>query len=589
MNADTSWRDALDQLLNKLCTDGLSADEQQQLNDLLRIGVEQRRYYRQYLRLHAAMKWNARKLQEGGSSLRGAIEQQQEATALPQTSSLLGAPGISLRNTFGYFSDGWPLAYLLGTLFFAAALGICSLITVTHHRDVAQSMSSAISKLVKAESNAEFVGKVTGMIDVRWADVQTSTVLGANVFRGRKFSLASGLMEVTYQTGAKVLLQGPVTFEIESRDSGYLSRGKLTARLEKKPSAISGQQSEKVASGQWSVASKEGAGGRGQGAEVANQKSEIINHKSLAPMFTVRTPTLTVTDLGTEFDVDVQESGAVEVSVTQGTVETSRIPQKDKSPIKERYVAGDAVRFASASAAPVRITASKHKTSIDGLMTTVHKARQAAYLKPANIVASSYGRIWDANGKKLAVGDRHQAFLMATDLILGRGLSEKGPRSSFDTYDSSEVRGKGSESVNQKSLATDHRPLTTNFVGLLYDRRVRIDRIKICLGWQTPEGGSWTEPPRLFILKNRVDTNQTRPENDPSDWSEVALHTAYGPSFDNHRIGNAGKVIELVISQGSEKERTGYGWALGGTAADGSARFLSVTELYGFGEELKTK
>jgi len=589
MNADSSWRDTLDLLLDKLCTDGLTDDEQRQLNDLLRIGVEQRRYYRQYLRLHAAMKWNARKLHEGEYSLRGAIEQQ-DATLLPQaSSSVFGLPSFSFRNAAGYFSDGWPLAYLLGTIFFAAALGICSLITVTHHRNVAQRMSAAISELAKAEANAEFVGKVTGMIDVRWADVQTSTVLGANVFRGRKFSLASGLMEVTYQTGAKVLLQGPATYEVESRDSGYLSHGRLTARLEKKRAEKVASGHEAVASGQWLVASKQGAGFSGQGSEVVNQKSEIKNHKSLAPMFAVRTPTLTVTDLGTEFDVNVQESGAVEVSVTQGIVETSRISQKDKSPIKERYVAGDAVRFASAAAAPVRITATKHKTSIDGLMTTVHKARQAAYLKPANIVASSYGRIWDANGKKLAVGDRRQAFLMATDLILGRGLSERGPRSSVDTYDSSEVRGQGSESANQKSLATDHRPLTTSFVGLLYDRQVRIDRIKICLGWQTPEGGSWREPPRLFILKNRVDTNQTRPENDPADWREVPLHAAYGGSFDSHRIGNAGKVIELVISQGNEKERTGYGWALGGSAADGTDHFLSVTELYGFGEELKTK
>ena len=40
-------------------------------------------------------------------------------------------------------------------------------------------------------------------------------------------------MEITYDTGAKVILQGPVTYEVES-DGGYLSVGKLTARLEKK-------------------------------------------------------------------------------------------------------------------------------------------------------------------------------------------------------------------------------------------------------------------------------------------------------------------------------------------------------------------
>ena len=41
-------------------------------------------------------------------------------------------------------------------------------------------------------------------------------------------------MEITYDTGAKVILQGPVTYEVESPNGGYLSVGKLTGKLEKK-------------------------------------------------------------------------------------------------------------------------------------------------------------------------------------------------------------------------------------------------------------------------------------------------------------------------------------------------------------------
>ena len=44
-------------------------------------------------------------------------------------------------------------------------------------------------------------------------------------------------MEITYNTGAKVILQGPVTYEVES-NGGYLSLGKLTGKLEKR---VSGQ------------------------------------------------------------------------------------------------------------------------------------------------------------------------------------------------------------------------------------------------------------------------------------------------------------------------------------------------------------
>ena len=48
-----------------------------------------------------------------------------------------------------------------------------------------------------------------------------------------EFVLASGLMEITYDTGAKVILQGPVTYEVEA-NGGYLAVGKLTGKLEKR-------------------------------------------------------------------------------------------------------------------------------------------------------------------------------------------------------------------------------------------------------------------------------------------------------------------------------------------------------------------
>ena len=56
---------------------------------------------------------------------------------------------------------------------------------------------------------------------------------GDRVPLGRKYALASGYMEITYDTGAKVILQGPATYEVESAHGGFLSLGKLTARVEK--------------------------------------------------------------------------------------------------------------------------------------------------------------------------------------------------------------------------------------------------------------------------------------------------------------------------------------------------------------------
>ena len=106
-------------------------------------------------------------------------------------------------------------------------------------------------------------------------------------------------MEITYQSGAKVILQGPCTYEVDSAAGGFLSLGKLTARVERSEAE----------------------------ARVRNQKSRNPKSPNLplstlhSPLFSVRTPTAVVTDLGTEFGVEVNEQGEVAAHVLQGKIE----------------------------------------------------------------------------------------------------------------------------------------------------------------------------------------------------------------------------------------------------------------------------
>ena len=55
-------------------------------------------------------------------------------------------------------------------------------------------------------------------------------------------------MEITYDTGAKVILQGPVTYDVESSAGGYLSLGKLTVRVERGGKAEGGGRMSLIAS-----------------------------------------------------------------------------------------------------------------------------------------------------------------------------------------------------------------------------------------------------------------------------------------------------------------------------------------------------
>ncbi len=151
----------------------------------------------------------------------------------------LGFLTTTLHGTVGYFSSGWPVAYLVATVILGVALLIGSLVPVSQPVQVAR--QSSLSRRIGRRAEDGVVGRITGMVDCKWEERRRPKIRNQKsrnqkslVALGDKFALASGLMEITYDTGAKVILQGPVTYEVESKDGGYLSLGKLTARVEKK-------------------------------------------------------------------------------------------------------------------------------------------------------------------------------------------------------------------------------------------------------------------------------------------------------------------------------------------------------------------
>jgi ferric-dicitrate binding protein FerR (iron transport regulator) len=97
---------------------------------------------------------------------------------------------------------------------------------------------------------------------------------GTALAPGRRLELAAGLVEITFASGARVVLEGPASFEVLSQARSRLATGALTARV---PPQLRG--------------------------------------------FAVEAPGLTVVDLGTEFGVRTSEAGVSEVHVFDGAVE----------------------------------------------------------------------------------------------------------------------------------------------------------------------------------------------------------------------------------------------------------------------------
>ena len=206
----------------------------------------------------------------------------------------------------GYFAPSWPMAYLIAVILMASGLGIFANIYISSPDRLAGRSPTRESSDPKTASSLpanDFVGRVTDASDcvlnnsAQDRSTLRTAAVGAPVSLGDRFSIQSGLMEITYETGAKVILQGPVTYDIVSRNGGYLAVGSVTARLETR--------------------------GTANAEEVRHRDSDTGDFPN--PAFSVRTPTAVVTDLGTEFGVVVSKSGATESHVFRGLVRVQTV------------------------------------------------------------------------------------------------------------------------------------------------------------------------------------------------------------------------------------------------------------------------
>ena len=210
---------------------------------------------------------------------------------IPNPSPVLGFLGSAYHGISGYIGDHeWAQGVLGGTVFLAllfAVLGSIEIISRWRQANRPQPTSNQV-----VDVPAVRAARLTGAYDCRWTGSFRPPV--GEVFNVDDYiNLASGLAEVTYDSGVKVLLQGPCTYRIESPSSGYLKVGRLTAR----------------------VAESRGSRVESAKPQAANPKSQIPN-----PKFVVETPSATVTDLGTEFGVDVDKLGATDSLVFVGSV-----------------------------------------------------------------------------------------------------------------------------------------------------------------------------------------------------------------------------------------------------------------------------
>jgi hypothetical protein len=236
-------RDLIDEYLaSRLDGDGISRLEKQ-----LSASAEARQYFVRYTRLHTDLHVEMRALAAGTNAL-NRIERLAKAGPAED----VPATGRPAKTRFlGLFLRRWAGA--------VAALVLIVLGVLWAYRGKQSSTEGMASPAVAWLINAQ---------NCSWSnDVEPAGDMGP----GTVLQIESGLAEIRFRCGARVVLQGPARLELLSGKSAQLVRGKLTARA-------------------------------AFGFEILSPQGKVI-------------------DLGTEFGVAVSDKGATDVYVFDGEVE----------------------------------------------------------------------------------------------------------------------------------------------------------------------------------------------------------------------------------------------------------------------------
>lgn len=171
---------------------------------------------------------------------------------------------------------------------------------------IEESFTAEGSAITKKQGNSKVVGRVIGLQGIEWHQDQRKFSFGDSIREGERLQLELGSMEILLANGAKLTVDGPVDFNATSLDTMRLNIGKVVAAV---PRTARG--------------------------------------------YTIVTPTTEVVDIGTQFGLSVDESGATEVHVFDGDVVARSLVDKKNSSLTHARE-NEAISFNSLSSIPKR-------------------------------------------------------------------------------------------------------------------------------------------------------------------------------------------------------------------------------------------
>ena len=147
---------------------------------------------------------------------------------------------------------------------------------------------------LKPATEPEFVARLNNWHDDIWLEDTRPPLRDPRLTVGRRLVLASGVIEIKYNTGARVVIEGPAEFYVGTKAAGKKAQRHRGTNAQRKEEANSGYLK--------------------YGNLVARVEGDD------AQGFTIDTPMGEIEDLGTEFGVRVTPGGRTQLHVFEGKV-----------------------------------------------------------------------------------------------------------------------------------------------------------------------------------------------------------------------------------------------------------------------------
>ncbi len=200
-------------LLGGLCDGTLTADAYQRLDALVQSDDAARRFYNNYMFMHAALYSQHAAVEAVIPNNEQALEPASLLAELPNT-----PPEASMRPAW----RSW--------LAIAAALIAVAAVTCWGTYMAIRVGERPTSSLATADASPA-VAKITATRNCLWQLPMQGVGFGSELHAGQRLELAAGLVEITFSDGATVVLEGPATLDVRAHGRAQLHEGRLAAMV----------------------------------------------------------------------------------------------------------------------------------------------------------------------------------------------------------------------------------------------------------------------------------------------------------------------------------------------------------------------